>query len=656
MLLYKINKISLTTKLAVLLSAVLIALACFLAYTAPGLAWMLNANMDDPTAKISVSSVSNKFYGTTTINDLRYESDFADIQFERVTIKWNPLSIFFSQLIIDDLSGEHLRVNFKTKNNDANLKATLTFPKSTHVIAAAINGLELKSNGEPIYAVNRMVIDNIFLDDSYFADNIVLKSADGQWVKLSGQFGFSATSVINLTTDSSLATPSNRTGIRAKGTLVGNAAQLRFLQHVSAPFTADIAGRIKHLFTNPSWDMDSKLNAIDLSVFSEGKFLKNLSGDVSIRGQWDRFQVISDLNVRDFTDNVWAANLTGHSNDNLLEFEIGIRNSKPQNGNKNAHASINGSYDLKSLISASPMVQGLNIKGQWAGITVPLNAANTVIADAGNIEFDGSNFATKINAEGVLLNTLGPTINSLALNTKKDGNGEIIFSGLATSPNGKLQLSGSMVKRNNSYELDNLFLSGNNFPLVRKPQAHIIVSPNLSFVRKGGIMTSTGTVDIPTANIQLQDFKNTLATISSVVDVGHSLFDSSGYVDVKFGKSVWLHGYGLNAHVTGDLSVLDISDRQIIASGELNVLRGNYRKLNEEHPLSGGRLTFNNHDLDNPQLELKIKKAATSSSGKITGGLQKLFKDSTKNVNVKSSVESLPIHYPLKKVALSTYP
>ncbi|WP_455375380.1 translocation/assembly module TamB domain-containing protein [Kaarinaea lacus] len=653
MLLYNIRKISLTAKLLVLIASAPIVLVYFLAYTATGLSWMLNSSVDDPTASVSIASVSNEIVGSTTLRHLRYKSEFADITFERVTLQWNPLSIFTSQVVVENLSGENLSVDFKSEASGNTLLAKLDFPKATNVVAASIDGLDIKSNGKTIYKVSNAAIDNIYLDDSFFADKITLKSPNGQWVKLSGQFGFSANSVINLTTESLLEIPSKNTSIRAKGTLVGNAAQLRFLQHVSSPFSADINGRIKHLFTDPSWVLDTKLSAVDLSVLTEGKFLKNMSGELSVNGHWKKSEINSDLLLKDKANNSWVAKFVAITNSNMLSFELDIKAAMPSAVTRNSHANFIGTYDLDSLAGSSEQVQGLKVKGNWAGFSIPLNNNNTILAKSGSVNFDGSTYMSQVKAEGIQLNTLGPTLTRLVLNTQKDGNGEVIFNGVATSPDGKLNLSGSMVRINNNFELDNLFLSGKNFTLMRKPSAHIIVSPNLSFVRRNNIMTSTGSVNVPTANIQLQDFKKTLSVISSMIDSKNHSVVSTGYVDVKFGKSVWLHGFGLNAHVTGDLSLRNMSNKRLVANGELNVLRGNYRKLNQEHALSGGRLKFNNHNLDNPELDLKMKMRGSEAdfSNKIMGRLQKLFNESKRAAKEKISAKNTTNLPDLKKVA-----
>jgi len=629
----KIKTISFTTKFLVLLGTLLLGLIYFLAYTATGLTWMLNSNIDDPNAHVTISSVTNSLSGSTTITDLNYNSDFADIKFKQINLTWSPLSIFSNQIIIDKLSGDHLTVNFKAKEDANESLANLEFPIATIVTRAIIKNVNIEANGKPIYAIDDTSIENIYLQDSFFADKILLKSTNGFWAKFSGRFGFSNNSVINLTTESTFFIPAKNTSIRAKGTLVGNGAQMRFMQELSAPVSANITGRINHLFTEPSWVLDTKVNTVDLSFLSEEQFFKNLSGDISIQGRLNAFQVSSTLVFKDYNNKSWSADLTASSRDKNIIFNTNIKEFNTKATPSASHASINGNFDLSYLVNENSIIQGLNIKGKWKDIFIPLNKNKTIIAKSGNLDFEGSNLRSKIIVKDVKLSTLGPTLTQVILNAQRDDAGDIVFNGRATTADGKLNLSGSMVKKNSRYQVDNLFLTGNNFPLVRKPQAHIIVSPKLAFVRKNEIMTSTGTVQIPTANIQLQEFRATLSMLAGMIDSSNKPIGSTGYVDVNFGKSVWMHGFGLDANVTGKLSLRDMSNQKIVANGQLSVVRGNYQKLN----VSGGSLKFNNIGIDNPELDLRIRSRGLSTpypddkTRKIKGQLQKLYSDSNEN-------------------------
>jgi len=626
----------------VLFAATILMSIYFLAFTATGLTWILKSNINDSSARISIAGMSYSLNGSTTLRDLNYKSDFADIDIKKVVLFWNPLSIFSNQVVIEKLSGEQLTVNLKTTSAESDSVTHLEFPFATNVVTASISDLSIKTDGKTIYSIASTSIDNIFLEESFYADKILLKVSEGIWTKLSGQFGFSNNSVINLTTESSFVLPAKNTAVHARGTLVGNAAQLRFMQEISSPVSASISGRIKHLFTNPTWVLDTKLNSIDLSEFLPGQFMKNLSGDISAQGGLKKFEVKSTLLLKDYTDKLWSANLEAVSNIDNIDFTIKVNSQDQVEVTHASHASFNGSFKLTNLISQKDIIHGLKISGNWNDFFVPLNENHTVIARSGDLTFDGANLASKITARGVKLNTLGPTLTKLVLNTQRDDKGELFFNGSAATTDGNLKLSGSMVKHNSKYQMDNLFLTGSNFTLVRKPQAHIIVSPNLAFVRKDKVMTSTGTVQIPTANIQLQEFRHTLSTLARLIDSSNRPIGATGYVDVKFGKSVWMHGFGLNANVTGDLSLRDLSNRQIVATGELNVVRGNYHKLNENLTLSGGRLMFNNIGIDNPELDLKIKSRKTTtaqinaySGENIKGQLQKLFSDANKNKKIR---------------------
>ena len=83
------------------------------------------------------------------------------------------------------------------------------------------------------------------------------------------------------------------------------------------------------------------------------------------------------------------------------------------------------------------------------------------------------------------------------------------MSGNARTNDGSIRFSGDLKKRNLDYQIANLSLTGRNFALVRKPKAHIIISPDITFSRSNRVMTSNGVIKVPTANIQLQGVSDT---------------------------------------------------------------------------------------------------------------------------------------------------
>ena len=633
----KHKTISITSKILGFLGIAAFLTVYFFAYTAPGISWILNSSLSDPHASISISSVSGSFKGVTTIEKFSYQSDAADISFDKFTLLWNPLSIFSDQIQIRELEGSNLRVNLKTYGNpDTPDKNTYSIesPIETNIVKASIKNILVNAAGKSVYTFKHTDIDNIYLADNFFAEKIIFNTGENQQVALSGHFGFSGSSVINLTTESTIALPGKNNSIRAKGTLVGNIAQLRFLQRIDLPFEAEIRGRITNVLKAPAWNVDASLHRADMPVLSGKHFLNYASGDISFRGDARHFELTSDLSIVDSDKNRWSANLTAVSQDSLMDFALAMHNLNPDS---NADASFKGSYNFSLAAELTDVVRGLKVEGRWNNIKLTLNNDNTIASRSGNIRFDGEKYISQLSANDIKLQKLGPTITRLSMNTSNEADGRIVFTGKASTTKGGLNLSGKVVKKYDNYKIDRLLLSGNNFPLMRNPQAHIVISPDISFIRKDNVLTSTGTVKVPMANIQLQEFQKTIHLIASFIGSEKVPAKSSGQVDVEFGQSVWMHGYGLNAHVTGDLSLRDLSSKNIVASGELRVLRGNYRNLTEKHKLNGGRLKFDNHHFDDPELELNIARhrSASDARGKITGRLQKLYIESNQRSSVK---------------------
>ena len=228
------------------------------------------------------------------------------------------------------------------------------------------------------------------------------------------------------------------------------------------------------------------------------------------------------------------------------------------------------------------------------------------------------------------------------MKTKSESDKHIALSGKAQTSEGSIQFSSDLKQFNLGYEINNLSLTGQNFALIRKPNAHIIISPDITLSRNEQTMQSRGFIRVPTANIQLQGLEETYSRFAELFFTStQDPVASKQMIDqlnLKFGKSVWMHGYGLNAHVTGDLSLIALSNKNIVANGKLNILRGNYKNHNERFSVSGGILKFNKNQLDNPDLELQIvqKHNASSTPSMLKGSLQSLH-TAQENVPVNES-------------------
>ena len=314
----KIKTISLT----ILLSGITCGFIYSLLFTATGLSWYLNLHITEPQANISINNVQHSFNGLYTLSNFRYQNNALDIEIDRVQVDWNPLSIISGELEIHDLIGTNLKINIKLPNQSLLENNHLTFPLTTKLAKGSINGFTIVAKNDTQHSFDKINLEQLFLDQEFFAEKITLIDRSGTQLTVAGRFGFQSDSVINLTTSAAINLPGTQKLLYTHGTLVGNIAQLRFLQYTKAPYTSTIAGLVKNPFTEPYWEMTADINAVNHLSLSSDNSLKKLSGHLSASGSFQHFTLNGQLLADDRHSRQWAASLISELADSKVNFQL----------------------------------------------------------------------------------------------------------------------------------------------------------------------------------------------------------------------------------------------------------------------------------------------------------------------------------------------
>ena len=628
-----------TISLAILALGITCGFSYALLFTATGLSWYLNLNLADSQGNISINNVNHSINGLYTISDFRYQSNTLNIKVDHLQIDWNPLSLMDNELDIQELIGTNVSVDVKTPTHLLIETNRLTFPVATKLARGSIKDFSMTSKDGSHRSYDKIEFEQLFLDQEFFAEKITATDRAGTQLTIAGRFGFQSNSVINLTTSALITLPVNQQALYSHGTLVGNTGQLRFLQKINAPFTTTVTGLIKNPLLEPYWELTADINTSNGIAISTGTRLHKLSGNISASGSIHDYKLSGELFAEDKYSRQWSASLSSDISQLLANFQL---TAHQPNATPTSQTSIEGTLQLDKLMDFS---RAINIKGNWNNFTLLLDNESEIKSKKGDFTYSGDTLEAVINASGLKIANTGTDFKELQFKSSLDTDHRIIIEGKASTANGKVHLSGNLAKASDQYQIENLTIHGNNFALVKKPQAHIIISPDMSFVRHGKTIVSNGVIKIPTANIQLQELTSTigkLTALSETLLAGDKSPNKiiGGTFNIELGKAVWLHGYGLNANVTGDLAIAKLSGQGIIADGVLNVLRGNYYNQDKKLAVAGGQLKFSRNNLDNPELDLNLTPRTKNLSNldTIKGRLQSLFTQSQQrsvNTNIQ---------------------
>ncbi len=268
--------------------------------------------------------------------------------------------------------------------------------------------------------------------------------------------------------------------------------------------------------------------------------------------------------------------------------------------------------DLAAISALSPEIA--NVQGSLAG---RLALAGTLSAPQfqGRIQTQG--FAAELPRAGLKLHD-----GQLAV--QGDADGRLAIRGEITSGKGVLHIDGSTGLAADAPLTLNI--KGEDVLVADIPAAHVVASPDLNIARADGTLTLSGSITIPSADVQVEKLPGQGPTQASpdVVIVDQPAHERAtplamnGNVEVKLGDDVKLRGYGLDGSVQGQLAVHVRPGHTATGRGQISV-SGKYQAYGQNLTIERGRLLFAGTQLDNPGLDIRAVRKIRSRD--VTVGL-----------------------------------
>ncbi|HYJ41910.1 MAG TPA: translocation/assembly module TamB domain-containing protein [Steroidobacteraceae bacterium] len=281
---------------------------------------------------------------------------------------------------------------------------------------------------------------------------------------------------------------------------------------------------------------------------------------------------------------------------------------------------LNVSMTVSDLNAPAPRLAGL-IQATMPtlapfGVFVPavanldgaVNAEIEVGGTTAKPEFTGNVDATKLQAD---LGALGIKLRDGRLLGEARRDGGFKLAGSVASGKGHIELDGAMDERG----VIEAKIIGQNFLAADIPAANVVVTPDLTLTGDPKGYLLRGEVNIPSAVINLQKFPQDQAPGVSpdvvVIRNGKEVVDEerakslplTAVVTVNLGDDIKVTGYGLDATVTGQLTVREAPDTPTTGSGQVSVA-GRYEAYGQKLNIEDGRLLFAGTPLDNPRLAI----------------------------------------------------
>lgn len=312
----------------------------------------------------------------------------------------------------------------------------------------------------------------------------------------------------------------------------------------------------------------------------------------------------------------------------LPEFNLAEGLAKKQRFTAQLLLAVNS---LDFLSSLAP-----EIKNPKGSLNLALNAKGS---------FDKPSIETKLelNKGSVELPSLGVSLNSIdyTVVSKKDrweGQGSLHSGNQPLSLKGK----GLLLPQPTA----ELSLEGSNLPIINTNEFQINASPKLQIKYNKDLLQILGTVLIPSAKIKIQSFSNSIGLSSDVVfehkqkAPPSSPLKSQIDIQVSTGDQVEINAKGLHATLAGTVNIKQSPQSPMSASGELNVVEGEYKAYGQDLAIDQGELFFTGGSIDNPGINLRASKTIKASADNSTNNqLLDFNSNNIQNANLRGNIK-----------------
>jgi len=193
----------------------------------------------------------------------------------------------------------------------------------------------------------------------------------------------------------------------------------------------------------------------------------------------------------------------------------------------------------------------------------------------------------------------------------------------AISPEGEMELAGNASLDSSKKWPARITLKGDNFRLINLPEIKMFLSSDILFEKRADLMSLTGSATIPRAEILLRELSPGSKSPSPdmvIIQEQKAVDPKSPFhmlLKITLGEDVHFAGFGLNAFVEGQLTILSEPEEQMIGSGAFHIKQGSFRAYGQDLEIETGVISFPGGPLSQPGINLR----ATRTVGDVVAGI-----------------------------------
>jgi len=179
------------------------------------------------------------------------------------------------------------------------------------------------------------------------------------------------------------------------------------------------------------------------------------------------------------------------------------------------------------------------------------------------------------------------------------------IDGLLTSGDGSVGVSGRANWLNDTYRAD-INVDAKQLNIVQEPLTSSSINTKIVISARPERVRIRGNIDIPAAQINIKELPRGAASLSDDVIVVEDIYAQTLQkqnkkppatvidlkVNVNLGDKVNLEGYGLEASLTGGMSVSQNSPNPVQLGGEVTIVSGIYKQYGQDLTITDGQVLF----------------------------------------------------------------
>ncbi|MDP5136370.1 translocation/assembly module TamB [Rheinheimera baltica] len=208
---------------------------------------------------------------------------------------------------------------------------------------------------------------------------------------------------------------------------------------------------------------------------------------------------------------------------------------------------------------------------------------------------------------------------------------EAKMAGLLDTPSGRIDITGSASWQQLSDWQASVNIKGDTLKL-QVPQARLQLAPDLTLHASPQLTRLTGTVNIPTATININSLPKEAIELSDdviLVDTqlqplpqnAKSTFMFETDINVLLGNNVKLSAFGLKTLLNGNLRVRQQAQQPLLVHGDVNLRNGTFRAYGQDLLIRKGKMTFNGPS-DQPFLNIEAIRNPENMEDDVIAGIR----------------------------------